>query len=86
MPFYLRIKTEKGHKMVETVPPHAIEEISLEQPSLPTMPGGKAAWTCSLCEKSLPTAGVSAMHFAKSHQDLDKTRWREYIKQHGAPR
>lgn len=86
MPFYLRIKTEKGHKMVETVAPETIEEIALEQPHLVTLPGGKAAWKCSLCEKSLPTAGVSAMHFAKSHKDLEKTRWREYIKQYDAAR
>lgn len=84
MPFYLRIKTEKGHKMVEATAPDAITDVALEQPSMPTLPGGKAAWKCSLCEKSLPTAGVSAMHFAKSHKDIEKTRWREYIKQYGA--
>ena len=86
MGFFLRVKTDKGYKMVEAMSPDAIEEMKLDAPISPTLPGAPSVWKCSLCEKEFTTAAVSAMHFSKSHRDMDKTRWREYIKQHGTTR
>lgn len=81
MSYWLRVKTDSGFKMVESVDPASVEPIELNMPSSTTIPGAKSTWKCSLCDKQLPTAGVSAMHFSKAHRDYDKTEWRKYIKQ-----